>query len=112
VAQIPLELKNNCWTIVVIDIIETLKRSGILPTHYLLEGSYQVRSITVCANTHIRGVFTSDNLYDYVTLPADMRYKFAFELQKWLEYFDWQQLPQDWDVKKKRDAFGNVVSGD
>lgn len=89
VAQIPLELKNNCWTIVVIDIIETLKRSNILPSTYLLDGSYQVRSITVCANTHVRGVFTSDNLYDFVTLPADMRYKFAFELSKWLEYFDW-----------------------
>lgn len=89
VAQIPLELKNNCWTIFVVDIIETLKRSSILPPNYLLDGSYQVRSVTVCANTHIRGVFTSDNLYDFVTLPADMRFKFAFELSKWLEYFDW-----------------------
>jgi hypothetical protein len=27
VAQVPLELKNNCWTVVVLDIYELLKRS-------------------------------------------------------------------------------------
>lgn len=113
VAQIPLELKNNCWTILVIDVIETLKKSQILPKTYMLEGSYQIRSLTVCANTHIRGVFTSDNLYDFVTLPADMRFKFAFELSKWPEYFDWQQVPQDWDKKHVRDSDGNIIrSGD
>lgn len=95
-----------------IDVIETLKRSKILPSTYLLEGSYQVRSVNVCANTHIRGVFTSDNLYDFVTLPADMRYKFAFDLSKWPEYFDWQQLPSDWDRKTKKDENGEVVPGD
>ena len=113
VAQIPLELKNNCWTILVIDIIETLKKSKILPKTYMLEGSYQIRSLTICANTHVRGLFTSDNLYDFVTLPADMRFKFAFELSKWPEYFDWQQVPQDWDKKSLRDSQGNIVrSGD
>jgi hypothetical protein len=89
VAQVPLELKNNCWTVVVFDIYELLKRSEILPASYLIDGSYQIRSINICANTHVRGVFTSDNLYDFVTLPADMRFKFAFDLGKWPEYFDW-----------------------
>ena len=27
VAQVPLELKNNCWTVVVLDIYELLKKS-------------------------------------------------------------------------------------
>lgn len=89
VIQMPLELKNNCWTIVAVDIIDTLKRSNILPPTYLLDGSFSVRSITVCANTHIRGIFTSDSLYDFVTLPADMRFKFPFDLSQWMEYFDW-----------------------
>lgn len=35
-----------------------------------------------------------------MTLPADMRYKFAFDLAKWPEYFDWQTLPQDWANRK------------
>lgn len=111
VVQMPLELKNNCWTVVVIDIIETLKRSSILPSTYLLGGSYLVKSVTICANAHVRGVFTSDTLYDFVTLPADMRFKFAFDLSKWMEYFDWQQLPQDWNQNKKNEN-GEVVPGD
>ena len=89
VAQVPLELKNNCWTVVVLDAYELLKKSKILPSTYLIEGSYQVRSINVCANLHLRGIFTSDNLYDFVTLPADMRFKFAFDLAQWPEYFHW-----------------------
>jgi hypothetical protein len=89
VAQVPLELKNNCWTVVVLDIYEILKKSQILPPTYLIEGSYQIRSFNICANTHVRGVYTSDNLYDFVTLPADMRFKFAFDLGRWPEYFNW-----------------------
>jgi hypothetical protein len=39
-------------------------------------------------------VYTSDNEYDYVTLPSDMRYKFAFDTAtKWLEHFDWFSAP-------------------
>jgi hypothetical protein len=48
-----------------------------------------IRSVTMCANTHVRGLYTSDNLYDHVTLPADMRFKFAFDLSKWHEFFHW-----------------------
>lgn len=110
VAQVPLELKNNCWTVLVIDLYEILKQSSILPSTYLIEGSYQVRSINVCANTHLRGIFTSDNLYDFVTLPADMRFKFAFDLTKWPEYFDWQLLPQDWKTRKRGDENQNLNS--
>lgn len=40
VAQVPLELKNNCWTIVVLDLYEILRQSQLLPTTYLIEGSY------------------------------------------------------------------------
>ena len=39
-------------------------------------------------------------MYDFVTLPADMRFKFAIDLAKWPEYFDWQTLPQDWFQRK------------
>jgi hypothetical protein len=51
----------------------------------------------MCANTHVRGVFTSDNLYDPVTLPTDMRFKFAYDLSRWHEFFHWQELPRDWN---------------
>ena len=88
-------------------MIELLKKSNILPSTYLIEGSYQIRSINLCANSHVRGVFTSDNLYDFVTLPADMRFKFAFDLVKWPEYFHWQTLPQDWTAGKAGEYSGD-----
>jgi hypothetical protein len=40
VAQVPLELLNNQWTVVVLDIFEILKKSAILPPTYIIEGSY------------------------------------------------------------------------
>jgi hypothetical protein len=44
-------------------------------------------------------VYTSDNVYDYVTLPSDMKFKFSFDINRWEEYFDWISLPSDWDKK-------------
>ena len=43
----------------------------------------------------VRGVFTSDNEYDFVTLPPDMRFKFSFDINRWPEYFAWLELPSD-----------------
>ncbi len=43
----------------------------------------------------VRGVYTSENLYDFVTLPPDMRFKFAFHISKWPEQFAWLELPSD-----------------
>ena len=60
-----------------------------------MEGSYQIKGITLCANSVVRGVFTSDNEYDFVTLPPDMRFKFSFDINRWPEYFAWLELPTD-----------------
>ncbi len=49
----------------------------------------------LCANIQVRGVYTSDNVYDQVTLPTDMRFKFAFDINKWEEYFDFTFLPEN-----------------
>jgi hypothetical protein len=45
----------------------------------------------------VRGVYTSENLYNNVTLPTDMRFKFAFDMNKWEQYFDWREIPADWE---------------
>ena len=42
-------------------------------------------------------MYTSDNLYEPVTLPADLRFKFGFDMSKWGEHFDLVGLPSDWD---------------
>ena len=67
--------------------------SRLLPASYIIEGSYQIKSLTLCANSMVRGVYTSDNEYDFVTLPPDMRFKFSFDINRWPEYFAWLDLP-------------------
>jgi len=51
----------------------------------------------LCANCLLRGVYTSDNDYEFTNLPADMKFKFGFDIQRWPEFFQWQNLPQLWD---------------
>lgn len=61
----------------------------------------------MCANSCIRGVYTSDNLYDFVTLPPDLRFKFSFEISRWPEYFAWLELPQDLSVSQSERALAD-----
>ena len=49
----------------------------------------------LCANSVVRGVYTSDKLYSFMELPADMKFKFSFHMSKWHDYFSWIELPQD-----------------
>ena len=95
VMQIPLNLDTDRWTVIVFDVISLLKASRLLPVNYIIEGSYQIKGLTLCANSLVRGVFTSDNEYDFVTLPPDMRFKFSFDINRWPEYFAWLELPGD-----------------
>ena len=81
VVQVPLSLDIDRWTVVVFDLYELLSLSGVLPVTYRIDNSYQIKSIMLCACTHVRGVYTSDNLYDFVTMPTPMRFGMTgFEL--------------------------------
>ena len=95
VLQVPLNLDIDRWTVIVFDIVSLLKVSKLLPPTYAIEGSYQIKGLTLCANSTVRGVYTSDNEYDFVTLPPDMRFKFSFDINRWPEYFAWLELPSD-----------------
>jgi hypothetical protein len=97
--QVPLEVRSEKWTVACLDITELLKRSQLFPSTFNVEGAHSLKSMTLCSNIQVRGVYTGDNVYDYVTLPSDMRYKFSFDINKWLDYFDWVNLPEDWDKK-------------
>jgi hypothetical protein len=83
--------------VAVLDIQDLLKKSSIFPSSYSFEGAYSLKSMTLCASIQVRGVYTSENLYNNVTLPTDMRFKFAFDMNKWEEYFDWREIPSDWE---------------
>jgi len=93
--QVPLSLDLNRWTVAVFDIYNLLSMSGLLPPTYTIHGGYSIKSVTMCANCMVRGVYTSDNLYDFVTLPPEMRFKFSFDISRWPENFAWLELPQD-----------------
>ena len=95
VVQIPLNLDMDRWTVIVFDIINILKMSRLLPHGFIIEGGYQIKTLTLCANSIVRGIFTSDNEYDFVTLPPDMRFKFQFDINRWPEYFALLELPAD-----------------
>ena len=69
VAQVPLELRSERWSVVVLDLEETLRKSQLFPSTYPLEQAHTIKSLTLCANVAIRGVYTSDNVYESVTLP-------------------------------------------
>lgn len=59
----------------------------MFPPTFKIEGSHSLKSMMLCANIQIRGVYTADNQYDYVTLPSDMRFKFSFDINRWEEFF-------------------------
>ena len=59
-----------------------------------------------------RGVFTSDNLYNYATLPSDMRYKFTFDVNRWSEFYTWNSLPTQWDIENDDSYIGHHVGLD
>jgi len=113
VLQVPLNLDLDRWTVVVFDMISLLQLSRLLPENYLLEGSYQIKSLTLCANSVVRGVYTSDNEYDFVTMPPDLRFKFSFDINRWPEYFAWLDLPADLgkdpaQVQEEKTALGSA----
>jgi len=99
VVQVPLELPAQRWNIVVLDLLKLFQKSQLFPQSYKLEGAHALKSITLCANCIVRGVFTSDNLYDYSTLPSDMQFKFGYNVSRWEEFFAWQSLPLDWETE-------------
>jgi len=101
VIQAPLDLANDKWTVVCVDIVDLLEKSRMLPASYNLEdGAHSLKSMTLCANVQLRGVYTSDNEYNIVTLPSDLKFKFSFEARKWTEHFDWKCIPGDYGQVK------------
>jgi hypothetical protein len=96
--QVPINLSLNQWSVVVLDLVQLLKVSGLLPPEYMIAGSFKVKQIMLCACAVYRGIYTSDILYDFVTLPPEMRFKFNFEITKWPEQFTWTELPSAIEV--------------
>ena len=98
--QVPLDLHQERWAVACLDVQELL--SGLFPAHYSVEGAHILKSITLCAHIQVRGLYTSDNEYDFATLPADLRFKFPFDITKWPEHFDWITVPAGEPIAQTR----------
>lgn len=57
----------------------------------------ELKMVTLCANMHVKGVYTSDILYNPKTLPKEMGLK-VMKIEEWSSSYDWMHVPE---------AFGN-----
>jgi hypothetical protein len=75
------------WTVICLDVKKLLEAnySIFLQTH-------QLRSLTVCSNVCVKGIYTSDIRYNWKTLPKEMSFKLGKE-EVWAEHYDWVHLP-------------------
>lgn len=73
------------WTILCVDM------RRILSTFFENKFEYKnLRSLTLCANMKVRGVYTSDILYSPKTLPKEMSFK--GKLDDWNENYEWRDV--------------------
>ena len=66
---------NNNWGTVIIDMEKVMLESKLYPDVYEIKGSHSLKIITLNSTLNVRGVFTSDNLYQKHNLPGEMSYK-------------------------------------
>ena len=78
--------KGGRWTIVCIDIQHHLEHYGLFTKNALKSyvGVHTLRGVQLCSNISVRGIYTSDNVYEWSTLPKEM----AFKLVKGGKYED------------------------
>lgn len=69
VLQMPLELKSNKWSIIVIDLHELCGKYLKLDEARL---NFELKGLEIRAHSRIKNVYLSDNLYDPSRLPKDM----------------------------------------
>lgn len=89
--QISCKLSTK-WTIVCLDIKNVI--SEYFGEKIVMK---ETKMITICANLIVRGVYTSDILYNPKTLPKEMALK-AVKIEEWHRENDWIHFPE---------AFGN-----
>ena len=84
--QISCSLGNK-WTVLCIDVLEMLRKEGLdhLQNNIL-------KSVTLCANMTVRGVYTSNILYTTRTIPKEMNFRVRQD-EDWGDAYDWVNLP-------------------
>lgn len=65
--KIPFHVDRTLWTILCIDLEDHLENKGLFPKGAVksFRDAHIIKSIELCANATIRGVYTSPNVYDW-----------------------------------------------
>lgn len=84
VIQVPFD-PDPRWTILCLDVTQILEKSGLFPSSFDLAEVHVLKQWTLCSTMNVRGVYTSDNLYTWHTLPLEMRFKApaGVNVQEW-----------------------------
>jgi WD40 repeat protein len=102
--QIPCKPSDK-WTVVCVDVQDTLEAYVGSHLH-----SHVLRSVTLCSNLFVRGIFTSDILYNCRSLPREMMFKIS-PSEQWTNLYDWYDVPTPEDkqnlIQSKNKAQNN-----
>ena len=63
----------------------------------------ELKMVTLCANMHAKGVYTSDILYNPKTLPKEMNLK-AIKIEEWSNTYDWLHIPETFGNENWQEA--------
>lgn len=75
------------------DIEDHLQNYGLFPKGgNSFSGAHLVKGVQICANLTIRGIYTSDNVYDWESLPKEMSFKMV-KGGKWSDVYNFSYLP-------------------
>ena len=90
--QISCHLSEK-WTVVVLDLKSLFE--NFIGSHI---SAHVLKSLTVCSTLFVKGVYTSDNLYQSGNLPKEMSFK-LIRNQNWNDFYDWVVVTAE--VKEK-----------
>lgn len=101
---------RNLWTVACIDIEHHLENFGLFSKGVIknYSGIHTIRSIQVCSNLNVRGIYTSSNIYDWETLPKEMSFKMV-KGGRWEDNYNFVYLPSSInpeEVKRKLKSEG------
>jgi hypothetical protein len=94
---------RNLWTIACIDIEHHLENYGLFPKGAIrnYSGVHTLKSILICSNLSVRGIYTSSNVYDWQSLPKEMAFKMV-KGGRWEDNYMFTYMPPSIDPAEIR----------
>jgi hypothetical protein len=92
--QIPLKGYEK-WTILCIDVLSLFTKNFLLAKSSLKRKNvFELKTIQVCSNSQVRGIYTSDNWYTPENMPKDMDFR-KVKGKLWSDVNDFKYIPAE-----------------